>query len=72
MNYHYSGNFFVLIGSDKKVSLYSRDLELQAELHETNEFSKAAKFRSNSMELAITTEPGYASVFELENNFKKC
>ena len=65
VNFHSSGEYFVMTGTDKKISLYSRDLGYLTELNTLNDWSWCTKFRHKSQELAITTNSGLISVQQL-------
>ena len=54
-----------MTGTDKKVSLYSRDLGYLTELTSLNDWSWCTKFRHKSQELAITTNSGWISLQQL-------
>ena len=54
-----------MTGTDKKISLYSRDLGYLTELNTMNDWSWSTKFRPKSQELAITTNSGLISVQQL-------
>ena len=65
INFHHSGEYFVMTGTDKKISLYSRDLGYLTELNTMGDWSWSTKFRPKSQELAITTNSGLISVQQL-------
>ena len=65
VNFHYSGEYFVMTGSDKKISVYSRDLCYLSNLNNMDDVSFSTKFRPKSQELAITTESGLILVQQL-------
>jgi hypothetical protein len=54
-----------MTGTDKKVSLYSRDLGFLTELTTLNDWSWCTKFKGKTQELAITTNSGLISVQQL-------
>jgi hypothetical protein len=48
MNFHHSGEYFVMTGTDKKVSLYSRDLGYLTDIATLDDWSWSTKFRPKS------------------------
>jgi hypothetical protein len=54
-----------MTGTDKKVSLYSRDLGFLTEITQLSDWSWSSKFRPKHQEIAITTNSGLISVQQL-------
>lgn len=65
INFHHSGEFFVMTGTDKKISLYSRDLGHLADVTTLNDWSWCSKFRPKSQEIALTSNSGLITVQEI-------
>jgi Tfp pilus assembly protein PilO len=55
----------MMTGTDKKISLYSRDLGYLADVTTMNDWSWCSKFRSKSNDLAITTNSGLITVQQI-------
>lgn len=65
VNFHYSGEYFLMTGTDKKVSLYSRDLGYLADITTLQDWSWSSKFRPHSQDIAMTTNSGHITVQQL-------
>ncbi len=55
----------MMTGTDKKVSLYSRDLGYLTELNTLNDWSWCTRFKPKSQDLVLTTNSGWISVQQL-------
>lgn len=65
INFHSSGEFFLVSGANRKISVWSRDLGFLADVVEVRDWSWCAKFKPKSMEIAVTTNDGVIAVHEL-------
>jgi hypothetical protein len=62
-----------MTGTDKKVSLYSRDLGYLTEINSLNDWSWSTKFRPKHQEIAMTTNSGFITVHQLsKKNIFSC
>ena len=62
-----------MTGTDKKISLYSRDLGFLTDLHTLSDWSWCSRFRPKSQDIAITTNSGMINVQQLvKKNIFSC
>lgn len=54
-----------MTGTDKKISLYSRDLGYLTDVATMNDWSWSSKFRPKSQDIAFTTNSGLITVHEI-------
>jgi intraflagellar transport protein 122 len=54
-----------MTGTDKKVSLYSRDLGYLTDIATLEDWSWSSKFRPKSQEIAMTTNSGFITIHQL-------
>lgn len=59
-------------GTDKKISLYSRDLGHLADVTTLTDWSWCSKFKPKSQEIAITSNSGLITIQEISKKTISC
>lgn len=63
VNFHPSGEYFLVSGTNKKISVWSRDLGFLSDIVDTRDWSWSVKFRPKSMEMSVTTNDGLITMY---------
>ena len=65
IDFHHSGEYFVMAGTNKKLSIWTRDLNYLGDVMDLNDWSWKSCFRPKSNTIGITTNDGIITVREL-------